>query len=143
MDAKTFFAKPQVQVLLVRACGASGFIGAVTVWVCHHLGLPVPDITVEAMVISTAVPEAVEWYVAWYRNNPNNIIRRMMKQLNGVGITDETKAEVLMAAKSMPEVATVVVKDSANGAIGALARNTAHPDIVTETQNALDKKGTP
>jgi len=51
-----------------------------------------------------------------------------------------TKAEQIKAVEKMPEIATVVVKDEANGKIGKLAQDDAHPNIVTETQNEADAK---
>ena len=142
MTAKDFFAKPQVQALLWRAVGASGFLAPTISKVCAHWGLPTPDPSIEVFVITTVCTEGAEWIVAWYRTTPNNIVRRAVKLINGATITDETKAEVIMAANSMPSVATVVISDSANGVIGALARNADHPTIVTETQNTATQKGT-
>jgi hypothetical protein len=55
------------------------------------------------------------------------------------------KATQVANVEHMPEVATIVVKDGANGALGLMAAtaNNAHPNIVTETQNEADaKKGT-
>ena len=53
-------------------------------------------------------------------------------------VPDETKIAI---AEKVPDVATVVVKDTANGAIALLAAdNVNHPNVVTETQNAIDKE---
>lgn len=51
--------------------------------------------------------------------------------------TDKAK---VVAAESVPGVATVVVKDGINGGLGALAASPQHPNVVTESQNAVDKK---
>lgn len=157
MNVRDFFAKPQVQVILVRLCGASGLIGTGIVWFCGKFGLPVPDVNATTMVVTWMATEAIEWVVAWYRNNPNNILRRMAQHINGPeiteetkaqvvqavagpGSTEETKAQVVKAVERMPDVATVVVKDEANGALGTLAQSGEHPNIVTETQNEADAK---
>ena len=143
MTAKDFFAKPQVQALLWRAVGASGFFAPIISKFCAQLGLPTPDPSLTVLVITTVATEGTEWIIAWYRTNPNNIIKRMMKQINGSNITDETKAEVIVAANNMPSVAGVVLKDSVNGVIGALAKSDNHPTIVTETENTATQKATP
>ena len=147
MTAKDFFAKPQVQALLWRA------VGSLPRFFCSDhlqaLSRPTacrpPDPSLTVLVITTVATEGTEWIIAWYRTNPNNIIRRAVKLINGDGkqITDETKAEVIMAANNMPSVATVVLRDGVNGVIGDLAKSDNHPNIVTETQNEADaKKGT-
>lgn len=51
-------------------------------------------------------------------------------------------AAQVLQVKALPEVATVVVKNAANGEIGEIAANPDHPDIVTEKQNAIDKTKT-
>jgi hypothetical protein len=49
----------------------------------------------------------------------------------------------IKAVEAIPEVATVVVKDGANGAVGALARSGVNPNIVTESQNGKDAQKAP
>ena len=104
--------------------------------------LPTPDPSLTVLVITTVATEGTEWIIAWYRTNPNNIIKRAMLTINGPTITDETKAEVIVAANNMPSVAGVVLKDSVNGVIGALAKSDNHPTIVTETENTATQKAT-
>lgn len=133
MNITEFFQKPQVQAILVRACGASGLIGAVIVKACHWVGLPVPDVGTETMVITWMGTEAVEWVVAWYRNNPNNILRRLAKHINGNGITEETKAEVTKATSTIPGVQVHVdtsVNSPAPEAVQKVAQDGASPDVV-------------
>lgn len=50
---------------------------------------------------------------------------------------DDVKVKV---AEAVPDVATVVLKDTVNGKLGDLAQSDAYPNIVTESQNALDKE---
>lgn len=55
-------------------------------------------------------------------------------------VSDAAKIQI---AEATPTVATVVVKDTANGKVAALAQSNDHPNVVTETQNEADaKKGT-
>lgn len=55
-------------------------------------------------------------------------------------VPDAIKVQI---TEAIPDVATVVVKDEANGGLHELAVSDAHPNIVTETQNEADaKKGT-
>lgn len=51
-----------------------------------------------------------------------------------------TPTEQVKAVEALPDVATIVVKDSANSTVGALAIDKNHPNIVTETQNEKDAK---
>jgi len=52
-------------------------------------------------------------------------------------VSSLTKVKI---AEATPEVATVVIKDTANGALAAAASSPAHPNIVSETQNEADAK---
>lgn len=52
-------------------------------------------------------------------------------------VSDVAKIQI---AEAVPSVATVVVKDTANGSVAAIAQSNDHPNVVTETQNALDAK---
>ena len=66
------------------------------------------------------VPGAIAAGWSWYRNRSDVQIK---------------------TTNMLPEVAKVVVKDSANGKVGDMAQSEDHPKVVTETQNALDVKG--
>lgn len=50
-------------------------------------------------------------------------------------------AAKVLIAEAVPNVATVVVKDAAGNGLAKLAQSDDHPNIVTESQNAQDKKG--
>lgn len=50
------------------------------------------------------------------------------------------KATQVQMVQQMPEVATIVVKDEARGAVGDLAASPHEEHIVTETQNEKDAK---
>lgn len=52
-------------------------------------------------------------------------------------VSDIAKIQI---AEAVPEVATIVIKDAANGALAAAASSPAHPNIVSETQNEADAK---
>lgn len=52
-------------------------------------------------------------------------------------VPDDVKVQI---AEATPGVATVVVKDTANGKLQVLAHDDSHPNIVTETQNEADAK---
>lgn len=43
-------------------------------------------------------------------------------------------------AERLPDVATVVVRDSVNGRLAAMAASETNPKVVTETQNEIDAK---
>src|SRR5215467_14071822 len=98
------------QAILWRACGASGFIGTGVAKVCNHYGLPVPDPDTMTIFISGALTELIEWIIAWYRNNPNNIIRRMAKTINGANgsLNDDTKTQLAVAVTTIPGIGVAV-----------------------------------
>jgi hypothetical protein len=52
-------------------------------------------------------------------------------------LPDEIK---VLVAKAVPGVATIVVKDDADGVLADLANSRAQPDIVNETENERDAK---
>lgn len=56
------------------------------------------------------------------------------------GLSAATAAAQVLNVKAIPEVATVVVKDSAVGPVKQLAVDPSQPDVVTETQNEIDAK---
>jgi hypothetical protein len=58
----------------------------------------------------------------------------------GWGWVANRRAAQVKAVEQNPDVATVVVKDAANGEIAKLAQSVDHPNIVTETQNGKDKQ---
>lgn len=61
----------------------------------------------------------------------------------GAALNKVSDAAKIQIAEATPTVATVVVKDTANGKVAALAQSNDHPNVVTETQNEADaKKGT-
>lgn len=104
-------------------------------------------------VPSPAVQEIVGWlnYVTPIVAG-SEYIRRQSDDAKVEGVKTlpvEKKVEALQAApddvkvkvaEAIPDVATVVIKDDANGKLGALAQSEAHPNIVTETQNEKDAK---
>lgn len=55
-------------------------------------------------------------------------------------LSNTSDATKVLIAKAVPDVATVVVKDDANGALAELASSEAQLNIVTETQNEADAK---
>ena len=113
-------AKPnQLQIMSqVRlALGAAG--GTVGTFAVKHLGIVPTDWDVDASMAAWLISWAIVGVWAWLANRSANQIANV---------------------EQLPEVATVVVKDSANGAIAKLANDDKHPNIVTETQNEKDVK---
>lgn len=133
MTFQEFIQNPRVQGLLLRACGASGFIGTGVLWVANRLHLPVPDPGTTAIFVSGFVTEGIEWTVSWYRNNPNNILRRLIVHINGNGIDDQTKAEVAKATSMIPGVQVHVdtsFDSPAPEAVQQVAQDSVTPDVV-------------
>jgi hypothetical protein len=52
-------------------------------------------------------------------------------------VSDGAKVQI---AQAVPGVATVVIKDTANGELNTLAMSETHPNIVTEAQNEIDAR---
>jgi hypothetical protein len=98
----SFFQKPQVQAILWRLCAASGGIGMVLAKFCAYVGLPVPDPSTTTLIVTSALTWLAETILAWYRNNPNNMLRKFVLRLNGADVTPETKALVAEAASNIP-----------------------------------------
>jgi hypothetical protein len=65
------------------------------------------------------LPGAIAMVWSWYRNRSSSQIKAVSK---------------------LEDVATVVVKDSANGSVERMALSENHPNVVTETQNERDAK---
>lgn len=95
---------------------AGGPIGGL---ILHLTGLTTETYMLWVQAALYIVPPPIGFVLSWYAN------RRAAQILN---------------VKAMPEVATIVIKDAANGDIGKLARSPDQPDIVTETQNERDAK---
>lgn len=56
------------------------------------------------------------------------------------GILDKTDSAIVVQAKAVPGVETVVVSNKAPPALAKLADDDAHPHIVTAAQNEIDAK---
>ncbi len=128
--ALAWWQKPQMQSLLQTACGSSGLIGAGVIKVCHHFGLPVPDVSTTEMFASAAVTFGIKGLFDWWHNHPNNLARRLIKQLNGDGVSAESKAAIatalpdktkIAAAAAVPGVADIVIASNAGDGAAAAA----------------------
>lgn len=106
----------QVAGWLRVALSAGGPIAALAM---SKMGVSEKDWALYTEVALAIVPGLTVAVWSWYRNR---------------------KATQIKLVDKMPEVATIVVKDNANGTVGALAQSEAHPNIVTETQNEIDAK---
>jgi hypothetical protein len=127
-----FLRQPQVQGQLWRLCAASGFIGVALAKICHYLGVPVPDPDTVTMFLVGAIPMGTEWLLGWYRDNPNNMLRKLVLRINGTELTGATKAAVAEAVSNIPGVVVHVdtsVKSPAPLAVQNLAVSPA-PDVV-------------
>lgn len=126
--ALSWWQKPQVQSLIQSACGSSGLIGAALMKICHHYGLPVPDVGVTTMFVSGAITLLIQGTFSWWHDHPNNLARRLIRQLNGDGISQDQKTAIatalpdkdkIAAAAAVPGVQEVIV--SAGATDGAKA----------------------
>ena len=89
------------------------------------------------------VPPMGSWAWGLYLNTIAKKVEAIAEQpahVQEAALTQVSDATKILIAEGVPSVATVVVKDVANGAIGTLAQSASHPSIVTETQNELDAK---
>lgn len=127
-----------------------------TAFLVTGLGLPGEKVKVTLDFLGAVIPVA---WVGWitYKSSarkqveavaalPPSAVREALLSVPvdaKVKIAEATlpdTAKVLLA-NAVPGVATVVIKDTANGALGTLAQSVEHRDIVTETQNRSDAFG--
>lgn len=67
-------------------------------------------------------------------------VAQMPPEVQKEALSKVSDVDKVLIAKAVPGVATVVVRDVANGALADLAANENHRDIVTETQNEIDAR---
>ncbi len=128
--ALAWWQKPQVQSLIQSACGSSGLIGAGVLKVCHHYNLPVPDVSTTEMFVSAGITFGIKGIFDWWHNHPNNLARRLIKQLNGDGVSAESKAAIaeslpdkvkIAAAAAVPGVSDIAIAPNATDGAAAAA----------------------
>lgn len=96
--------------------------GPIAALIISKTGISTSDYLMYLEVGLAIIPGTIAAALSWYRNREDQQIK---------------------VTEGLPSVATIVVKDSANGVVGQLAQSGQHPNIVTETQNELDVlKGT-
>jgi len=78
-----------------------------------------PDVTYESLsaTIITALPLAIGVGIDWYRNNPNNILARARKVINGGTASPTAVAATAVTASAAAPADTVVVKEPATAVI--------------------------
>jgi hypothetical protein len=89
------------------------------------------------------VPPIGAWVWGLYLNTIEKkveVIAEQPREVQAEALNKVSDTAKVLIAKAVPEVATVVVKDNANGQLGHLAQSEEHRDVVTETQNELDAK---
>jgi hypothetical protein len=89
-----------------------------------------PGLTPDALAtyIIAGLPFMAAFIIDWYRNNPNNIIKRALLVLNGPGaaakVTEESKANVVEAvAQTVPGVKVKVDPAVASPAVVEMAKS--------------------
>lgn len=128
----SWWQKPQMQSIIQTACGSSGLIGAGLMKFCHWLGWPVPDVGATTMFVSAAVPYLIQGVFSWWHNHPNNLARRLIKQLNGDGVSAATKTAIatalpdatkIAAAAAVPGVQEISISATAKDGAAAAAND--------------------
>lgn len=99
------------------------------------------DYTMYANLAAYLLPPVIVYGWAWFSN------RRSSQVANVATFTPAEQAEALaktpdtakvLVAEAVPGVATVVLKNGVGNGLGKIAASEAHPNIVTEAENAKD-----
>ena len=117
--------------------------GPLSAVVLRYTDMNSDDFQMFAQLALLIIPPVGSWLWGFYLNSVKNKVETIA-ELSGpvqqAALNHVSDAAKVMIAKGVPGVATVVVSDTANGALEALAKSPSHPNIVTETQNELDAK---
>src|SRR5882672_9809158 len=134
------FNQQQIASALRVVLGTGGPIAAI---ILAKTGVTEGDYTMYMNAALVVVPPIAAFLWGWYSNRKVALVANVAQMpaedqhaaLNKLSDVDKVKI-----VEAVPAVATVVIKDAANGAIAKVAQSEAHPNVVTESQNALDKK---
>jgi len=137
----TNMTKEQINGLLLGLFGTAGPISKLlALWLTDDK--MVAAILDVCMLLTPIVAGAVFSYL----QRPSAMVASvatMSPEAQHLALTHVSDETVVQLAEGVPDVATVVVRDTATNGVAALAQDASHPHVVTETQNEMDaKKGT-
>lgn len=129
----------QINALLLGLFGAAGPLAKILGSVFHLDGEVVHSILDVATLLTPAISGAL-WT---YMQRPTGVVAAVAElppEQQNAALTHVSDATKVKIVEAVPGVATVVIKDEANSTLAALAKDEAHPNVVTETQNETDAK---
>lgn len=133
----------QVRTWLQLALSAGGPFAAI---ILSKTGVSEGDYALYVNLALAFLPGVIVGAWSWYSNRKVAqvaVVAQMPAADQHEALNKVSDVDKIRIAEAVPEVATVVIKDVANGPVAAIAADDAHPNIVTETQNEADaKKGT-
>lgn len=130
----------QMEQMWMKLLAAGGPIAALLM---NRFGLDQTTTTAILEVLLVVVPPIGAGIWAWFKSRDQALVQAVAAMpapaVNEAlaKVSDMAKVQV---AEAVPGVATVVIKDEANGSLATLAANPNHPNVVTETQNEADAK---
>ncbi len=131
--------KDQLNTALLALLGTSGPVAKL---LAVSIGLD--NVTIEAIlsVVSLLTPLLIVPFLLKILSPKSKIesITELSPRDATNALSQVSSLTKVKIAEATPEVATVVIKDTANGLLAAAATSPMHPNIVTETQNEADAK---
>jgi hypothetical protein len=99
------------------------------------------DLNLIIQLVLMVVPPAGAWVWGIYLNSMQKKVEAIASapaQLQQEALNKVSDGAKVLIAEAVPGVETVVVKNNANGELGAIAASPNHPHIVTAKQNQKD-----
>lgn len=99
------------------------------------------DLNLIIQLVLMVVPPAGAWVWGIYLNSMQKKVEAIASapaQLQQEALNKVSDGAKVLIAEAVPGVETVVVKNNANGELGAIAASPNHPNIVTAKQNQKD-----
>ncbi len=124
---------------LIKTALAAG--GPVYDFALKKLHITDGDFQIYASLAAYFLPPLIVAVWSWYSNRRSSQVAKVASftpQQQAEALAKTPDAAKVLIANAVPGVATVVVKDSAGNGLAKLAASDAHPNIVTESQNAKD-----
>jgi hypothetical protein len=133
--------KEQIHDALRVALAAGGPLAAL---ILKYTGLSQTDFEMWVAVALLVVPPCAAWaWGIWQNRQAAKVeaVARMSSADQHAALNKVSDAAKVKIAESVPDVATVVVRDTATGTLAALAASDNQPNIVSESQNLSDALG--
>lgn len=127
----------QVNTMLLALFATSGPLAKV---LTAAFGMSNDTVSAVLSILAILTPAATGAIFTYMQRNAGKVaaVASMSPEEQHAALNKVPDAAKVLIAKAVPDVATVVVKDTATNGVAKLAASTLQPDIVTESQNKLD-----